>query len=244
MIIKKRFLKIEEVILTTLFIFSVCLIFIPITSFKLGNFFFGQNKFFYNIDLAQKFYTFSSYPISPLPAPNYAHHQLSRTYFIQGDLGTALKEAKKELELYPKNTFTYYILGLTYGYMNREEEGIDAFSKYIEHHPTTWAARNDKAWLQFRIGDFYGAIQTLEPLADTQPGNIWIQNSYCALMISVKRYKEAEESCNKAELALNQIDEETWGVAYPGNDPRIYSLGFTATKKSISENLKIINEAK
>jgi tetratricopeptide (TPR) repeat protein len=179
-------------------------------------------------------------PLSQSP-PRYAHHQLSRTYFIQGKLGEALEEAKKELEIYPDNTTTYYILGLTYGYMNREKEAIDTFSKYIETHPDTWAARNDKAWLQFRVGDIDGAIETIRPVADNT-WNPWIQNTYGALLLNKKLYEEALAAFKHAENAANTMTEESWGRAYPGNDPRMYGVGLRAMKMSIEQNLGLARD--
>ncbi len=240
---KKRYKYIKGLsfLLALSFVFFV--LFIPKTSYKIGNFFFGEyGSSFYNINLAQLFYTHATHPLLPIAPPQYAHHQLSRTYFIQGHLRTALNEAKKELALYPNSTKTYYILGLTYAYMHLEEKGIEAFTKYIEAHPLTWAGRNDKAWLQFRIGDIFGAINTMSPLAHTQPGNPWVQNTYCALMISTKNYNDAEKHCLQAKEAVGLLTVEAWGKAYPGNDPRIHDTGPLATKKSIELNLNLIHK--
>lgn len=213
---------------------------VPALSFDAGNIFFGGVKSLYNVQLAQFFYIRSSNPLFRQLPPRYAHHQLSRTYFIQGRLDEALDEAKKELEIYPDDTATYYILGLTYGYMNREKEAIDAFSKFIETHPNTWAARNDKAWLQFRIGDIDGAIETIKPATEMVRNNPWVQNTYCALLINKKDFAGAEESCLLAKEAVSAMTEESWGRAYPGNDPRIYSTGLSAMKISIEQNLNLI----
>ncbi|MDI9355336.1 MAG: hypothetical protein QM532_04205 [Cyanobium sp. MAG06] len=40
------------------------------------------------------------------------------------------------------------------------------------------------------------------------------------------------------------MTERDWGVAYPGNDPAIYSKGLEAMKKSINDNLKLLEENK
>ncbi len=215
---------------------------IPHVSFRLGNLFFGNVKVLYNINLAQQLYKNSVNPIFSQTVPQYAHHQLSRTYFIQGKLHTALQEAKKELELYPNSTATYYILGLTYGYMNKEYEAIDSFSRYIDVNQKAWAPRNDKAWLQFRIGDIDGAIETLEPIIETHPYNVWVQNTYCVLMINKKDFKTAKNACQKAKKVAEVMTEESWGIAYPGNDPRIYSAGLRAMRLSIDSNLNIIEK--
>jgi tetratricopeptide (TPR) repeat protein len=216
------------------------LIFLPSTQYRIGNIFFGQVSRLYNVNFAQYFYVYSAYP--PFGrSPEFAHYQLSRTYFIQGDFDSALAEAKRELELYPNNSRTFYILGLTYGYMGRENEAIEAFSSFIEANPNSWAARNDKAWLQFRIGDIDGALQTIEPVAIIT-SNPWVQNTHGTLLLNAGRKVEAKQAFLNALEAVSKMSVESWGNAYPGNDPRIYSTGLSAMKTSIESNLKLIEE--
>lgn len=212
----------------------------PINHLRLGNVFFGNYESLYNIKFSRLFFTYASYPIIGKP-PIYAHYQLSRTYFIEGDLKTALSEVKKELEFYPENMRAYYMLGLTLGYMNKEEEAIDAFSKFIEWNPTSWAARNDKAWLQFRIGDISGAIETIKPVIDKKD-NPWVQNTYGTLLMNKKNYSEAKNAFLNAKQSLEKLGEGHWGQAYPGNDPRIYSIGLDSMKKSIEENILLLKD--
>lgn len=208
----------------------------------MGNVFFGKVPTLYNVTLAQFFFTQSSYPLFGAPA-SYAHYQLSRTYFIQGNLNAAISEAEKELISYSDHTRTYYILGLTYGYLNQERKAIDMFSKFIEANPNSWAARNDKAWLQFRIGDIDGALATITPIAyDTT--NPWVQNTYGTLLMNKKDYTNAKVAFLNAQKITNGMTEVSWGVAYPGNDPRIYSLGLKAMKDSIASNLALIDTKK
>ncbi|MFA5841722.1 MAG: hypothetical protein WC835_02020 [Candidatus Paceibacterota bacterium] len=233
----------RNVFISVILLFILVVYFVPPLSYAIGNVFFGEARSLYNVRLAQFFYKTSVSPIFSSLPPRYAHHQLSRTYFIQGRLGKALEEAKKELETYPDDTTTYYILGLTYGYMNREMEAIDAFSRYIGTHPGTWAARNDKAWLQFRIGDIDGALETIKPAVGMFARNVWVQNTYCALLLNKKDFVGAKEACLRAKETAEAMTEESWGMAYPGNDPRIYGTGLKAMKISIEQNLKLIQDA-
>lgn len=230
--------------LTLCAILLVSIFLSPNTSFKLGNFFFGDAPQLYNIRIAHFLFERAAYPtFSKNPAP-YAHYQLSRVNFIQGELYPALDEARAELEQYPEHVGTYYILGLTLGYLNRNHEAIDIFSKYIETHPGTWAGRNDKAWLQFRIGDIAGAIETIEPIAGNFPRTPWIQNTYCALLINQNRLAEAEIACDNAREVAAHMDGADWGRAYPGNDPDIYGTGLEMLRQSINKNLQLIANKK
>ena len=233
--------NIFKYIFVTYIIVTILSIFIfPSFSFKLGNVFFGNVPSLYNVNIAQFLYKQSVSPLLSQTVPQYAHHQLSRTHFIQGNLWGAVNEAKEELKLYPHSTSTYYILGLTYGYMNRNHEAIDAFSVYIDSFPEAWAPRNDKAWLQFRLGDIDGALETIQPIVDNFRYTVWVQNTYCALLINKKDFINAKKACDYAQEAVNKMTEDDWGRAYPGNDPRIYNIGLQAMKKSIETNEEII----
>lgn len=225
-----------------LFILSIgVLLLFPGLHFWAGNMFFGEKPSLYNVEIAQRLFFFSAYPLI-IEAPEFAHYQLSRTYFITGQFDLAVEEAKKELELYPDNKRTYYILGLTYGYMNREQEAIVAFSSFIDANPSSWAARNDKAWLQFRIGDVDGALSTIEPVSEIR--NPWIQNTKGTLLLNSGRLEEAEEAFMLAAEIVEAMTEEEWGMAYPGNDPRIYATGLSAMRTSIADNLSLVAKEK
>lgn len=222
----------------TFFLFT-CFLFSPVNK-SLGDVFFGQFPKLYNVTLAQFFFTHSAYPFYGTAVP-YAHYQLSRTYFIQGNLDLALTEAKKEIELYPENTRTYYILALTYGYLHQESLAIESFSTFIEANPKSWAARNDKAWLQFRVGDIDGALVTIEPVThDTT--NPWVQNTYGTLLMNKKEYLRAKQAYLYAKKTTDVMTEQSWGSAYPGNDPRIYATGLNAMRASIQSNLTLLEK--
>jgi tetratricopeptide (TPR) repeat protein len=190
-------------------------------------------RFFYNQSLV-----FDGKDGKPEP---YIYYQLARIDFIEGKLDDSLTKLHKELEVYPENTHTYYILGLTLGYMNKEKDAIAAFTHYIDTHPATWAGRNDKAWLQFRVGDIDGALTTIKPAYEMYPENPWVLNTYGVLQMNKKNYKEAQRALSKGSLIAERLTEESWGKAYPGNDPRIYSTGLQAMKSSFAENLQTVN---
>jgi tetratricopeptide (TPR) repeat protein len=218
------------------------LFFLPFVSFSMGNLLFGGFEPLYNVRMAHAAFFIAAHPLIQEKPPRYAHYQLSRTYFIQGRHEEALEEVRKELEVYPDDVNAYYLLGLTYGYLGRTHEGIEAFSKYIETHPGTWAGRNDKAWLQFRVGDIEGALLTMEPIVAQFPLTPWVQNTYCSLLTNTDRLEQALEVCRRAKEIIDKMTPEDWGHAYPGNDPRIYSEGLDAMRKSIDHNLSIIED--
>lgn len=221
-------------------VLGCAIIYFPVFSHKAGDVFFGRIPALYNVKIAQLFFKQSAYPLFGTSEP-YAHYQLSRTYFIQGKLDKALEEAKKELSFYPDHVRAHYVLGLTYGYMNEEEQAIKHFETFIASHPASWAARNDKAWLEFRIGDIDSALATIEPVSIAL-ANPWVQNTYGTMLMNKGRYDEAYEAFTRAQNAASSMSEEVWGHAYPGNDPRIYAVGLSAMKASIAENLALLEK--
>lgn len=209
----------------------------PFASMYAGHLFFGGSKHLYNVAFAQFFYTYASDPLI-FKAPPFAYYQLSRTYFITGDLPRAVTEAETELSLYPENKRTYYILGLTYGYMKETEKAIEAFQMFIDWKPESWAARNDRAWLQFQVGDIDGALKTMEPIAGLTQ-NPWVQNTYGTLLLNKDRIYEARHTFKYAESAAEEMTGEVWGSAYPGNDPRIYDEGLSGMRETIRKNVEL-----
>lgn len=237
---EKRFLSSFLLLLPPL---TLVVIFIIVTvqskpSLYIGNKFFGEAPFLYNVKTAQFFFTRSAYPLFKEPTVS-AHYQLSRTFFIQGKYELAISEAEMELLLFPENKRTYYILGLTYGYMNEEQKAIENFQKFIDWKPDTWAARNDKAWLEFRIGKIDDALKTIEPVAQLTD-NAWVQNTYGVLLMNKKKYKEANVAFDNAKVAANNMTETEWGNTYPGNDPRVYATGLKGMRISIENNLELL----
>jgi tetratricopeptide (TPR) repeat protein len=224
-----------------IFSLTILVFLIPQIAFSLGNIFFGDIPRLYNLNAAHFFFKEAAYPPLRDDSVPYAHYQLSRTFFIRGDLFSALDEARAEIAEFPEHSGTYYILGLTYGYMGRDHEAIDAFSRYIETHPETWAGRNDKAWLQFRIGDIDGALATMEPIGENFPYTPWVQNTLCALLINKKdRLADAEKACLRAKESIDRMTASEWGRSYPGNSPQIYENGLQSMRKSIEQNLAIL----
>lgn len=234
----KKILKYTGLLILVLLLLSLPLS--PSINYKIGDTFFGKAPSLYNVNLAQFFFLQASYPLFGKTVP-YAHYQLSRTYFIKGDLDAALLEAHKELELYPDEERTHYILGLTYGYLNQEPEAIEEFGKVIAWIPERWAPRNDKAWLEFRIGRIDDALKTMGPVTNLTD-NAWVQNTYGTLLMNKGKYIQAKQAFLYAKTAAEKLTVEDWGKTYPGNDPRVYQKGLTEMRLSIESNLALLDQ--
>ncbi len=208
-----------------------------------GELFFGGYAPLYNIKLAKFSYEQSLRfdAVNGIPPP-YAHYQLSRIAFIQGDLRTALNEIDIELEVYPAHMHANYVKGLTLAYMRRDQEAIDAFAKFIVYKPLSWAARNDKAWLHFRLGDIDEALDTIIPAVVPYPENPWVLNTYGVMLMNKGEYAEAQKQLSRGLLVVNQMTEKEWGESYPGNSPQIWERGLDVFRKSLAENLVLTNQ--
>ncbi len=236
--IKKRTVAFASGGILIIFLFFMA----PKISVMLGNIFFGQVPVFYNVTLAQFFFKQAATPFFE-EVPPLANYQLSRTYFIQGKFDDAIYHADKELELYPENCRTHYIRGLTYGYMNNLNKAIEDFETFNRSCvKDSWAGHNDLAWFYFRKGDIQKMLVTIEPMVTLYETNPWVQNSYGLALLNTGKYKEAAQAFQKAGIIANLMTEKDWGVAYPGNNPKIYQKGLGAMRSSISENYELAKE--
>lgn len=238
------FSKLNIIISVVVGVFLIFLI-LPSLSYKTGNFFFGYSPYTYNVNVAQFFFKKAVSPTFSLlgPIPSFANYQLSRTYFIQGNFNKAIEYANKELALYPENCRTYYIRGLTYGYMNKLDSAIEDFEAFNSICvKDSWAGHNDLAWLYFRKGDIPKMLSTVEPMVKLYETNPWVQNSYGIALLNLGRYKEARGAFEKANIIANLMTEKEWGIAYPGNNPKIYGKGLEAMRSSILENYDLAKE--
>lgn len=211
----------------------------PSLYYKVGVAFFGEIPSLYNVRVAKYLFTYASYP--PVgKAEAYAHHQLSRTLFILGDLEGSRTEAERELIAYPDHIQTRYVLALAYGHLGENERAIEEFSVFIEKYPTSWVGRNDKAWVQFRAGDVRGALQTIEPIVEDNEDNPWVQNTYGLVLLSLGRYDEAKEALFNAQEASYVLSQHPPTVPYPSVDPDIYEAEFRAMQNSIESNIRML----
>ncbi len=216
-----------------------------VTKSYLGSHFL-DNPRVHNLYLAEFFYHESvRYDRTEDDKPEpYVHYQLGRIAFLKGDFDTAYQELFTELAYYPDHHHTYYTLGLTYGYDDKETLAIEAFRKFIEYMPGSWAARNDLAWLLFRVGDFTSAMEVIAPAVQFAAPNPWILNTHGVIAMNLNDFETAKTSLTKAAALVEMMTPAEWGKAYPGNHPTIYDDGLEAMRSSINDNLRLIEERK
>lgn len=205
--------------------------------FDIGNYFFGGGA--YDIRKAEAHFRSAIALDNALPG---THYQLSRIYFIRGDLWEALTEISKELELHPDNQRSYYIRGLVYGYGGLLPEAEADFKKFLEWKPESWAGHNDLAWIYFQKGEYENVEKTAREGLKYDAANVWLLNSLGVALLNLEQKEEAEAVFQKALAILSSMNPEDWGKAYPGNDPQHYKTGFEQMKASIEANLNLLED--
>jgi tetratricopeptide (TPR) repeat protein len=208
--------------------------------FNRGNFYFGGEGP-YNIEKAEANFRWALRWGNPHNDP--IHYQLGRIAFIRGNLQEAINQFDQQLTADPDFPKTYYMRGLTYGYLHDTERAAADFKTYIERVPESWAAHNDLVWVYFRAGEFFLAEEYARKGLDIAPQNAWLSNALGGILVSQERYEEAEPYLRTAEEQFLAMGKEGWGRAYPGNDPQVYEEGFAGTLASVEHNLKKITEA-
>ncbi len=207
---------------------------------RAGDLSFGGRLFgvrIYNVTLAEIFYTRAT---KLEQSPQWANYQLSRVNFINGKQDEAVKYADRELELYPENCRTNYVRGLAYAYDDKLDKAIENFQAFNICFPDSWAGHNDLAWFYFRKGDYVSAKKTLEQVVNKYPSNPWIQNSYGVALMNSGDLIKAVYAFAAANRVASAMTESDWGAAYPGNDSDIYGEGLEAMRKTIKDNMRLV----
>jgi tetratricopeptide (TPR) repeat protein len=203
--------------------------------FAIGNFFFGGGA--YDVKLAGKFYEMTLKKDPEFPRANY---QLGRTYFIRGDFSASWYYIEKEIKYYPDFPKSYYMRGLIFGYVNHLDAAENDFKKFLSLKPNSWAGYNDLSWVYFKKGDFRSMEDSARRGIAIQRGNPWLLNALGLALFNEGRLVEAEYYFKVSIDRFEALGPRGWGVAYPGNDPKIYKEGYEATLKVIRDNLSKI----
>ena len=207
----------------------------PGLQFAIGDYYFGRGA--YDVTQAKKYFQATIALDERYPR---AHYQLSRTYFIRGNLNQALKEIDRELELYPDFKRSYYIRGLTYGYRKELEKAAADFEEFLKWKPESWAGHNDLAWIYFQMGDYEKVLRTTEEGLQYTPLNAWLLNSQGVALLNLGRKEEARLAFEKALPIAMSMTVADWGRSYPGNNPEIYPQGLASMRESIKKNLELL----
>jgi tetratricopeptide (TPR) repeat protein len=207
--------------------------------FERGNYFFGGGAYdleaaMRNYEWALRFENSGNEPIL---------YQIGRLYFIKGDLQGAVKTFNEQILADPTFMRSYYMRGLTYGYIGDYVQAAADFKKFIEWRPESWAAHNDLVWAYFLAGNYDAAENYARAGLLYNPKNPWLSNALGAILLNQKNYEEALLYLTDAHNGFATMTEDEWGQAYPGNNPEIYHRGLEATRQSVEDNIRLVEQA-
>lgn len=207
----------------------------PDLLYLLGNRHFGGNGK-YDIHASQTYFLKA---IKLRPDFPEARYQLGRVYFIQGKFSLALHNIREVIRLKPDFEKSYYMYGLINGYSGNYDQAVWGFTKFIQHDDFNWAGYNDLAWIYFKKGDFEKTREIAHQGLRRAQNNAWLHNIHGLALMNLGLTDEAK---NEFQLALEGTDIMTpnsWGGAYPGNDPAVYEKGLEEMRSAIRKNLEL-----
>jgi tetratricopeptide (TPR) repeat protein len=201
--------------------------------FALGNRYFSSGAQ-YNIAKAEKYYTAALRLDTKYPLANY---QLARVYFVSNKQSAALTYIDRELLYYPDNKRSYYIRGLINGYSDNLRAAVRDFTMFLEWKPESWAGHNDLAWVYFRQGDYNNAYEIAAGGLKYSPNNPWLLNSVGVALQNLGDATAAKKAYSASLSHIDTLTPDSWGKAYPGNDPGFYKLGYSNMRQTVEENI-------
>lgn len=208
-------------------------------AFKCGNHYFGvYGPAGYDVVKAE-YYFGQAIKLDPtLPD---VWHQYARIAFLRGDFSTALYRINMQFkERGDELMASYYIRGLIEGYAHDYASAEKDFLKFLAWDPNNWAANNDLAWVYFAQGKYVDVVKRLHGFATTGLSNPWLLTTDAMSLYNLGDKKTAYEELLKARNAASKLSEADWIHAYPGNDPAVAGKGLSAFRKTIEDDIDLV----
>lgn len=170
----------------------------------------------------------------------WGHYQLARVLFVEGKLREADVEINKELVYHPDNLRALYVRGLIHAYSKDLPGAALDFEHFTEWAPSEWAGYNDLAWILGQEGKYKEAKAALERGLHMAVGageNPWLWNNLGVQELNLGDYSGAIKSFENAQTFAAPLNEDSWKLAYPGNDPSGNNERIKAFQNAITANL-------
>ncbi len=179
-----------------------------------------------------------------------AWHQLGRIDFLEGKFNGAIYNFNKQIEYFGDELpNVYYMLGLTYGYMGRNDnqaeywqKAEENFLKYLEFDPTSPWARVDLSWIYFTQGKYEAMLPILEVGLVHEPANPWLLNMNGLALMNSGANAKANQYFMWAKAEAERLTVEDWGKSYPGNNPEVWGEGLAGFRAVIDKNIELTNK--
>lgn len=193
----------------------------------------------YDVVLASKFFNRAITLDERRPL---VHYQMARIHFLNSRYQKALTEVNKEFEYNPSFSRSYYLRGLIYGYDSQYHLAALDFARFTILEPDEWAGYVDLSWALFQLGEYNEVRERLEQILP-KSRNAWLLNAYGVALLNLGEHEASRSALLEAQNLASRMTPEMWGIAYVGNDPRIYKVGLNEMRKNIEENLERVNNA-
>lgn len=203
---------------------------------EIGNYHFGIGA--YDLTTAERAYRRA---LAIDPGIFWGHYQLARVLFLRGEHDEALQEANRELEANPENLRTLYVRALIQAARGDLAAAEDDFRRFVLWAPREWAGYNDLAWILSKRGRHAEARATiLRALAEVPDAgsNPWLWNALGVARLNLGKHEEAAAAFERAQQLAEELTEDDWHMAYPGNDPAGAASGIAAFRAAVAENLR------
>ena len=142
-----------------------------------------------------------------------AHSGLGGIYFQQRKTERGLAEIRKELELHPKDTWVLRSLALTLGWLHRQNEAIDAWTRLLKVDARDRDAAVNLSDLLVKAKRYAEALQVIEPAAKFSQDSASLQAALGSVYLAMKQPENALPVLKKA-VELDPSAEMLNNVAY------------------------------
>jgi tetratricopeptide (TPR) repeat protein len=259
----KKFLIVFAITCTVLY--GVQFLVIPfVQEGSIGNYEFDPAKSDDDFMLAQYYFNHDDDPSGPYDLKKARYHyervitinplaheqvwyQLGRIDFLEGDYAAALHKFSKQREYFgDKVPNVYYMIGLTHGYQASETGSLEdwlaaeeAFITYLSLDPGSPWARTDLSWVYFAQGKYRDMLPVLMIGLENDSLHPWLLNMYGLALHNLGQKEEANTYFTQASVEIEKLTVNDWGRAYPGNNPRHWSLGLSEFASIVEANKQL-----
>ncbi len=195
----------------------------------------------YDLEKAEYFFSETARMDNSYP---FVHHQLARIDFLNGEYALALAHVNTEIALMTgeKRAAPFYLRGLIEGYMEDYEASVVDYRQYVALHSEGWEGRTDLAWALVKTKRFDEALAVLDEGLLHSPENAWLLSVRATVLYEMGRIDEALTTIRRASARVDNITEESWHAAYPGNDPAAAKTGIATLRSATKKNLELIEQ--
>jgi TolB-like protein/Tfp pilus assembly protein PilF len=124
---------------------------------------------------------------------------IAGNYFLRGEYSKAYQSFKRALEINPKISTSYHVMGLFFRSLGLLHKAIEYFSRALEFDPFFLPSHSLRARCLIYTGELEKAVIYIDKALEIEPNNFWSLLDYSILFVIKKKYDSAEELLARAE---------------------------------------------